>query len=44
MENNVYLYPYQHEGSSVRGSREDIVEELGDFFYCQAATPEEVMM
>ena len=37
-------FPYQHEGSSVRGSREDIVEELGDFFYCQAATPEEVMM
>ena len=39
-----FLWDYQHEGSSVRGSREDIVEELGDFFYCQAATPEEVMM
>lgn len=39
-----FLWDYQHEGSSVRGSREDIVEELGDFSYCQAATPEEVMM
>ena len=43
MQNRI-IENYQHEGSSVRGSREDIVEELGDFFYCQAATPEEVMM
>lgn len=39
-----FLWDHQHEGSSVRGSREDIAEELGDFFYCQATTPEEMVM
>ena len=39
-----FLWDHQHEGSSVRGSREDIAEEPGDFFYCQATTPEEMMM
>lgn len=39
-----FLWDYQHEGSSVRGSREDIAEELGDFFRCQAAMPEEMTM
>lgn len=39
-----FLWDHQHEGSSVRGSKKDITEEINDFFHYQEVTLEEMVM